>query len=131
MVSMGKEISKNDAKLMVLDSLNKGKAYAKFLELVKAQGGNLEKLKVSSKKQKIRAEIDGTVKRIDALAVGKLSIELGAGRKTKEDKIDHTVGIKLEKLVGDEVKKGDVLATLYVNEKIDLDNIETIFTIGE
>lgn len=131
MVSMGKEISKQDAKILVLESLNKGRAYEKFLELVKAQGGNLEKLKVSSKKQKIRAEIDGTVKRIDALAVGKLSIELGAGRKTKEDKIDHTVGIKLEKLVGDEVKKGDVLATLYVNEKIDLDNIETIFTIGE
>ena len=131
MVSMGKEISKQDAKILVLESLNKGRAYAKFLELVKAQGGNLDKLKVSSKKQRIRAEIDGTVKKIDALAVGKLSIELGAGRKTKEDKIDHTVGIKLEKLVGDEVKKGDVLATLYVNEKIDLDNIETIFTIGE
>lgn len=131
MVSMGKDISKQDAKILVLESLNKGRAYEKFLELVKAQGGNLEKLKVSSKKQKIRAEIDGTVKKIDALAVGKLSIELGAGRKTKEDKIDHTVGIKLEKLVGDEVKKGDVLATLYVNEKIDLDNIETIFTIGE
>lgn len=131
MVSMGKEISKQDAKILVLESLNKGRAYAKFLELVKAQGGNLDKLKVSSKKQKIRAEIDGTIKKIDALAVGKLSIELGAGRKTKEDKIDHTVGIKLEKLVGEEVKKGDVLATLYVNEKVDLDNIETIFTIGE
>lgn len=131
MVSMGKEISKQDAKILVLENLNKGRAYAKFLELVKAQGGNLDKLKVSSKKQKIRAEIDGTIKKIDALAVGKLSIELGAGRKTKEDKIDHTVGIKLEKLVGEEVKKGDVLATLYVNEKVDLDNIETIFTIGE
>ena len=131
MVSMGKEIPKKDAKILVLESLNKGRAYEKFLELVKAQGGNLDKLKVSSKKQRIRAEIDGTIKKIDALAVGKLSIELGAGRKTKEDKVDHTVGIKLEKLVGEEVKKGDVLATLYVNEKIDLDNIETIFTIGE
>ena len=131
MVSMGKEISKQDAKILVLESLNKGRAYEKFLELVKAQGGNLEKLKVSPKKQRIRAEIDGTIKKIDALAVGKLSIELGAGRKTKEDKIDHTVGIKLNKLIGDKVKKGDILATLYVNEKVDLDNIETIFTIGE
>ena len=65
------------------------------------------------------------------LAVGKLSIELGAGRKTKEDKVDHSVGIVLNKLVGEKVKAGDVLATLYVKEKIDLDNIETIFTIGE
>ena len=68
---------------------------------------------------------------IDALAVGKLSIELGAGRKTKEDKVDHTVGIKLNKLVGEKVKRGDVLATLYVKDKIDLDFIDTIFTIDE
>lgn len=131
MISMGKEISKNEAKIMVLESLNKGRAYAKFLELIKEQGGNLDKLKVSPKKQMIRAEVDGTIKAIDALAVGKLSIELGAGRKTKEDKIDYTVGIKLNKLVGDMVKKGDVLATLYVNEKINLDIIDTIFKIGE
>ena len=131
MVSMGKEISKKDAKLEVLDSLNKGRAYAKFLELVKAQGGNLDKMKISSKKQRIRAHVDGVIKKIDALAVGKLSIELGAGRKTKEDKVDHSVGIVLNKLVGEKVKAGDVLATLYVKEKIDLDNIETIFTIGE
>ena len=131
MVSMGKEISKNDAKLMVLDSLNKGKAYAKFLELVKAQGGNIDKIKVSDKKQKIKADRDGIIKKIDALAVGKLSVELGAGRKTKEDKVDHTVGIKLNKLVGEKVKRGDVLATLYVKDKIDLDFIDTIFTIDE
>ena len=131
MVSMGKEISKNDAKIMVLDSLNKGKAYAKFLELVKTQGGNIDKIKVSDKKQKIKADRDGIIKKIDALAVGKLSVELGAGRKTKEDKVDHTVGIKLNKLVGEKVKRGDVLATLYVKDRIDLDFIDTIFTIDE
>lgn len=120
MVSMGKNISKRDAKIMVLDSLNKGKAYEKFLELVKAQGGDISKIEVSSKKQYIKANCDGVVSKIDALKVGLLSIELGAGRKTKEDKIDYTVGIKLNKLVGDDVKKGDVLATLYVNERIDL-----------
>ncbi len=129
MVGMGKNISKQDAKLEVLESLNKGRAYEKFLELMKAQGGDITKIEVSSKRQKIKADKDGVVKKIDALAVGKLSVELGAGRKTKEDKIDYSVGIKLNKLVGEEVKKGDVLATLYVKEKIDLDNLETIFTI--
>lgn len=131
MVSMGKNISKHDAKLEVLESLNKGRAYEKFLELVKAQGGDITKIEVSTKKQKIKADRDGVIKKIDALAVGKLSVELGAGRKTKEDKIDHSVGIKLNKLVGEKVKRGDVLATLYVNKKIDLDTIETIFTIDE
>lgn len=129
MVSMGKNISKQDAKLEVLESLNKGRAYEKFLELMKAQGGDITKIEVSSKRQKIKADRDGIIKKIDALAVGKLSVELGAGRKTKEDKIDYSVGVKLNKLVGEEVKKGDVLATLYVKEKVDLDNLETIFTI--
>lgn len=131
MVSMGKEIPKKEARVLVLDSLNKGRAYGKFLELVKEQGGNISKLEVSSKTQKIRASKPGVIEKIDALAVGKLSVELGAGRKTKEDKIDYTVGIKLNKLVGDVVKKGDVLATLYVKDKIDLDDIPTIFTIAD
>ena len=120
MVSMGKNISKRDAKIMVLDSLSKGKAYEKFLELVKAQGGDISKIEVAAKKQYIKAHSDGVISKIDALKVGLLSIELGAGRKTKEDKIDYTVGVKLNKLVGETVKKGDVLATLYVNDRVNL-----------
>ena len=129
MVSMGKEISKQDAKLMVLESLNKGRAYEKFLELVKEQGGDISGIKVSSKRQRILADRDGEIKRIDALEVGRLSVELGAGRKTKEDKVDHSVGIKLNKLLGEQVKKGDVLATLYVSEKVDLSLFDNIFEI--
>lgn len=129
MVSMGKNISKRDAKLQVLDSLNKGHAYQKFLELVKEQGGDLEKMVVSEKRQKIKANRDGVIKKIDALECGKLSVTLGAGRRNKEDKIDHGVGIKLHKLVGEAVKKGDVLATLYVNEKVDKKEYENIFEI--
>ena len=129
MVSMGKNISKRDAKLQVLDSLNKGHAYQKFLELVKEQGGDLEKMVVSEKRQKIKADRDGVIKKIDALECGKLSVTLGAGRRNKEDKIDHGVGIKLHKLVGEAVKKGDVLATLYVNEKVDKKEYENIFEI--
>lgn len=129
MVSMGKNISKRDAKLQVLDSLNKGHAYQKFLELVKEQGGDLEKMVVSEKRQKIKADRDGVIKKIDALECGKLSVTLGAGRRNKEDKIVHGVGIKLHKLVGEAVKKGDVLATLYVNEKVDKKEYENIFEI--
>ena len=129
MVSMGKNISKHDAKLMVLESLNKGKAYEKFLELVKEQGGDLSKMKLTAKKQKIKANRDGVIKKIDALEAGKLSVYLGAGRRNKDDKIDHSVGIKLHKLVGETVKKGDVLATLYVNSKVDTFEYENIFDI--
>lgn len=120
MVSMGKNITKRDAKILVLENLSKGRAYEKFLELVKAQGGDISKIKVSDKKQYIKAEKDGIVSKIDALKVGLLSIELGAGRKTKEDTIDYSVGIKLNKLVGEPVKKGEHLATVYVSSKVDL-----------
>ena len=129
MVSMGKEISKSEARELVMDSLNKGKAYQKFLELVKAQGGDLDKVEVASTCQKIKATKDGVLKKIDALEIGKLSLLLGAGRKTKEDNIDYGVGVRLNKLVGEPVKKGDVLATLYVRKKVDLKEIDNIFDI--
>lgn len=129
MVSMGKGISKTDAKIEVLDSLNKGHAYEKFLELVKEQGGDLSKMTVAEKKQKIKADCDGVIKKIDALEVGKLSVSLGAGRRNKEDKIDHGVGVRLHHLVGEVVHKGDVLATLYVKEKVDPKEYENIFEI--
>lgn len=129
MISMGKGISKQDAKLMVLESLNKGRAYEKFLELVKEQGGDITNIQVADKKQKIKADRDGIIKKIDALEVGKLSVSLGAGRRSKEDNIDYGVGIVLNKLVGESVKKGDVLATLYVNEKVDPVQYENIFEI--
>lgn len=129
MISMGKGVSKQDAKLMVLESLNKGRAYQKFLELVREQGGDLTKMEVSSKKQKIKAEKSGVIKKIDALEVGMLSVKLGAGRIDKEDKIDHGVGVRLHKLVGETVEKGEVIATLYVNEKVDSSLYEKIFVI--
>ena len=61
--------------------------------------------------------------------LGKLSVKLGAGRVSKEDKIDYNVGIYLNKLVGDTVKKGDLLATVYVNKNIKLDEFDDIFVI--
>ena len=53
---------------------------------------------------------------MNAYKFGKLSLELGGGRITKEDKIDSSVGIVLKKKIGDDVKVGDVLCTLYLKE---------------
>ena len=130
MVSMGKNISKKEANELVLESLNKGRAYEKFLELVKYQGGDIEKLEFAQKKKKIKAKESGVIKKIDALKLGKLSVSLGAGRSSKEDKIDYGVGIKLNKLVGEYVNKGDVLATLYVNDNSKITDIDDIFVIN-
>lgn len=69
------------------------------------------------------------MKKIDALEIGKLSLSLGAGKENIDDVIDYTVGVKLNKLVDDKVKKGDVLAIIYVNKPITDIKIDKIFTI--
>ena len=129
MVSMGKNISKKEALDLVNSVLDDGSAYKKFVELVNAQGGDLTKVSVSKKVKRIKSTSNGVIKKIDALELGKLSVALGAGRKSKEDKIDYTVGIKLHKHIGDEVKKGEVLATLYINDNSDCSEINNIFDI--
>ena len=129
MVSMGKNIDRAVAYDEVVDSIKSGKAYNKFLELVKAQGGKIDSLRLSDDSIEIVATEAGIVKKINALELGKLSVKLGAGRVNKEDKIDYNVGIYLNKLVGDTVKKGDILATIYVNKNVKIDEFDKIFTI--
>ena len=116
MVELSLGVSPDKANTMVETNLKNGKAYEKFLEIVKSQGGDLSKIKVSSNRQHVYSTKKGHVVGINAYAFGKLSLNLGGGRVTKEDKIDNTVGIILNKKVGDDVEVGDVLCTLYLKE---------------
>lgn len=129
MVSMGREISIEDATKLVKKSIKNGSAYNKFLEMVDFQGGNIKGIKVNKKVQKIKSSKYGTIVGIDALEFGKLSVSLGAGRISKEDTIDYGVGIYLEKLVGQKVRKGDVLVRIYSDVKFEQTFIENIFVI--
>lgn len=129
MVSMGKEISIEEATKLVKKSIKNGSAYNKFLEMVDFQGGNIKGVKVNKKVQKIKSSKYGTIVGIDALEFGKLSVSLGAGRISKEDTIDYGVGIYLEKLVGQKVRRGEVLARIYSDVKFEQDYIENIFVI--
>ncbi len=116
MVSMSKEISLASAKKEVLDVLEKGLAFNKFLEFIKAQGGDIDSLEVSMKNIDIKSTKNGVLNKIKALKLGELSLMLGAGRINKEDKIDHRVGIVLKKHLHDKVEIGDTLCTLYVKD---------------
>ena len=120
MVSMAKGIDIKEAEKEVLETLDSGKAYEKFLEFVKAQGGDISSLKVSDKTIDVKSEKEGTLTKIKALNLGKLSVTLGAGRLAKEDAIDYSVGIVLKKHIGDHINIGDVLCTLYVNKDISI-----------
>ena len=60
---------------------------------------------------------DGYICRMDAEAIGSASVVLGAGREKKDDTIDFGAGIILNKKTGDKVQDGDILATLYTNNK--------------
>lgn len=129
MVSMGKNISIEEARKLVIDAIDSKKAYKKFLELVEYQHGDIKGIKVSENTYKIKAEKSGMIKKINALEVGKLSLNLGAGKVSIKDKIDYTVGVKLNFEVGDVVNKGDVLATIYYNKKNPEVLVDKIFKI--
>ena len=110
------------AKRMLEENLNNGKAYKKFLELVKNQGGDItyiediDNLEETKYIEPVYSEKTGYIYNINAKEIGKLACYLGAGRVTKEDKIDKSVGIELLKKVGDKVSKDEVIAYLHINK---------------
>ena len=112
----------NMAKKLLLENLQNGKAFEKFKELVKAQGGdisyieNAENFEEAKYIEPIYSKKSGYIYNIDAKEVGKLACSLGAGRITKDDKIDKSVGIVLLKKVGDFTSKDEVIAYLHINK---------------
>ena len=116
LASMYLNISYEEAYNRASEVLDNNKAYEMFKTWISNQGGDLSKLKISDKVILIKSNQDGIISHINALKVGELSVKLGAGRITKDSKIDYSVGIKLLKQSGDLVKKGNILAKLYVND---------------
>lgn len=127
MISMSFDISMEEAKEKVLESIRSKSAYQKFVDMVSYQKGNLDKIKVSNKVMFIKSPQSGVIQKINALEWGKISLHLGAGKESIQDQIDYTVGIKLNKLIGDTVKKGEVLATIYYKKKVPEIKIENIY----
>jgi pyrimidine-nucleoside phosphorylase len=79
----------------------------------------------------VRTEIlaprSGYIKMFDNTKIGLLLIELGGGRKSKEDKIDHAVGFRFHKKIGDKVKKGESIFTI-IHHPHQTSIVETIKT---
>jgi pyrimidine-nucleoside phosphorylase len=106
--------------------INSGKAIEKLKLLIQIQGGDpeivdsIEKLPKAKYHIEVKSMSEGYVSSIDAESIGISAMLLGAGRKTKEDKIDFSAGISMKKKVGDKVITGDALCILHTNlEDID------------
>jgi pyrimidine-nucleoside phosphorylase len=95
-----------------------GSAHAVYERWVRAQGGDpsLDALEEAPVKVPIPAPRDGFVSRVGALAVGHAALELGAGRRTKTDPIDHAVGVLCFAKRGDTVLAGDDLAEIHARD---------------
>ena len=126
MVSLAKEIPLDEARVLCVEKLADGSAFAKFEAMVKAQGGDLERFaRVRAKptfKFRIQSMRSGFVTAIDAEKVGRVALALGAGRQTAADRIDPLAGITLSVRVGDRVSVGSPLATL--EKSFDPDGLE-------
>lgn len=130
MVSLGLNVTYEEAKEKVLNNLDNGKAYNKFLELVKHQHGDIDAIPIESNKYEIKSMTEGYLVDIDAYKLGTLSMSLGAGRENKEDTIDYSAGIVINKNLNDYLNPGDVIMTLYTNKEItNIDN--SIFKISD
>ncbi len=107
---------------MCKSAISSGKALDTFYKSVKLHGGNADLILDPSKFEKAKyskqvlATKSGYISEINTEGYGFASLLLGAGRNTKEDKIDSLAGIIMNKKLGDYVKKGDVLATLYASD---------------
>ena len=130
MVSLGKNITKQEAKKELTENLHNGKAYKKFEELIKRQHGDINNIEVSKNVISIKSYKDGVITKIDTMKIGELVKQLGAGRNKKEDKIDYGVGIVLNKKIGDFVLENEELVKVYYNNKdINAKELIDCFTI--
>lgn len=122
LIAGGKATEEEEARAMLLQTINQGTALNKLAEFVKAQGGDERAvfdtalLPKASIEEELLADGDGVISHIACDEVGIVSLILGGGRETKESHIDLAVGLELHKKVGDAVKRGDTLATLYAND---------------
>jgi len=119
----GKANSINEGVEISKEMIASGKAFNKFLEIVKLQNGDINFIKnpdnypKSKFNEKIFAEKNGFINSIDNYNIGMASLELGAGRITMEDKIDPKAGIIFYPKIGSKIKKGELIAELFTDKK--------------
>ncbi|KRG16230.1 thymidine phosphorylase [Virgibacillus soli] len=111
------------ARERLIEVIENGKALEAFKQFLKAQGGDptvvddFDKLAEAKYQIKVKTVEHGFVSEIIADEIGMAAMMLGAGRETKESKIDLSVGVVLHKKIGDHIEKGNIIATIHSNKE--------------
>ncbi|MEJ7793154.1 MAG: thymidine phosphorylase [Gaiellaceae bacterium] len=114
-----------------------GSALERYERWIRAQGGDPEPgaLPTAPVAREVRAPRGGYVTRLGAIGVGQAALELGAGRRTKEDSIDHAVGVVCHAKRGDLVKEGDLLAEVCARSEeaatVGVAHVLSAYAIGD
>ena len=130
MVALSMKMDRTEARAICRRAIEDGSALAKLKEWIAAQGGdadyisNPEKFPVSAHIREVCAEADGYITAMNTEEIGICACDLGAGRVSKDDLIDHSAGIIILKKTGDEVHKGEVIALLHTNREKALPTVE-------
>ena len=133
LISLGKNISTEEAYSLAEKALDSGSAYEKFREFIALQGGNTDVIDDTDKLPKakythsVTAPCDGYIFSMNAEGIGTASVILGAGRVNPDDAIDYTAGIILNKKTGDYVKKGEEIALLHTSNESTIEDAEKRF----
>lgn len=126
-----------EADKMLRENIKNGKAFLKFKEMVRSQGGNVDQiddldlLPKSKHIEDMKSKEEGYISKINSEELGILSMKLGGGRKKKEDKINYAVGIIMDKKVGDYVKIGDSLGQIHYDDLLDKQLIDSFYQAYE
>nr|WP_239075167.1 pyrimidine-nucleoside phosphorylase [Listeria seeligeri] len=118
-----------EARAKLIEVIENGAALEKFKTFLANQGGDAsivdhpEKLPQAKFQIEVPAKTSGFVSKIIADEIGIAAMILGAGRATKEDEINLAVGLMLRKKVGDSVKAGESLVTIFADQE-DVENVK-------
>ncbi len=133
MIQMGgKASSLNEGIEISLEMIENGEALDKLREIVIEQDGDVsviddpDSYPQTKYSREFKIGGDGYITGINAYLVGMASLELGAGRKEKSQAVDHQAGITLHRKVGEPVKKGETIATLYTNNEKQFEQAESL-----
>jgi len=117
------KLTYEEAIQLIEEKVTSGEALQKLYQMIAYQKGNPNVIVdyslfgTAPYQYNVLANEEGYIKKIATEDIGIAAMLLGAGREKKEDKIDHRVGIKINKKVGDFVEKGEFLAVLYANQE--------------